>query len=124
MRWCRSSQRFGLFMALFALWIQFAVSFTHIHSGHFVLHDASLSGLSTPAQSLTRPSADGGDNGLLADECPICASIYLASSALIEQPPPLNLAVSVNSLVGPFIGEFYFRICRYSFFVTRAPPVV
>jgi hypothetical protein len=109
-------------MALFALWIQFAVSFTHIHSGHFVFLHAS--DLSTPPQSLTRPSVDGGDNGLPADECPICASIYLASSALIEQPPPLNLAVSVNSLVGPFIGEFYFRISRYSFFVTRAPPVV
>ena len=131
MRWCRSSQRFGGCMALFALWLQLAVSFAHIHPKDFISpSDTALLGLVSSAQFSTigptsRATLSSSDHGnrLPQDECAICASIYLISSALIGQPPALAVPVFFNSVFLPSIGEFDFQIARYFSFRTRAPPV-
>jgi hypothetical protein len=131
MRWCRSSQRFGGCMALFALWLQFTVSFAHIHPKDFISpSDTALLGFVSSAQFSTkgptsRAMLSSGDHGnrLPQDECAICASIYLISSALIGQPPALTVPVFFNSVFLPSIGEFDFQIARYFSFRTRAPPV-
>jgi hypothetical protein len=131
MRWCRSSQRFGGCMALFALWLQFTVSFAHIHPKDFISpSDTALLGLVSSAQFSTigptsRATLSSSDHGnrLPQDECAICASIYLISSALIGQSPALTVPVFFNSVFLPSIGEFDFQIARYFSFRTRAPPV-
>jgi len=121
----RPSQRFGGCMALLALWLQLVASFTHIHPPDFGFPShTTLWGLTFSAELRAAPSSDDKGNGVPQDECPICASIYLISNALIEQPPALNAPVSVKSVAVPASGEFHFQISRYFLFRTRAPPVV
>jgi hypothetical protein len=118
MRWGRSSQRFGACVALFALCFQFAVSFGHVHPGSFA------SPFVPPSAQLWATPPTGGQDGLPQDECPICSSINLISSAMIGPPPPFDVPASVNSIVVPILGEFDFRTPRYLSFRTRAPPVI
>jgi hypothetical protein len=131
MRWFRSNRLFSGYLALFALGLQFAVTFAHVHPQDFIPKAVSgfIGKASLPAQaadvshSSTRPSDDHG-NGLPHDDCPICASIYLLSSALIGQPPALSVPAAFGSVLLPSIGDFEFQPVRYFSFQTRAPPIV
>jgi hypothetical protein len=130
MRWLRSSQRFGAYLALFALTIQFVVSFSHFHpedfrpwSGH------SPSGTASPAlspiaaldfsvyTSHTQP-------GLPHRNCPVCVSVGLLSQGLNGQLPVLLAPTFFRLALGLPPNELQFSIVRYYPFRTRAPPVV
>jgi hypothetical protein len=131
MRWFRSNRLFGGCLALFALVLQFAVAFAHIHPEDFkssidigFVNQASVPQLSTEvAGSPTTPSDHRG-NGQPHDNCVICASISLAGNALIGQPPLLSAPTAVNTVFLPPISEFDFELVRYFSIRTRAPPVV
>jgi hypothetical protein len=128
MRWFRANRLFGGCLALFALALQFAVAFAHVHPEDFkssidigFVNQASVPQLSTEvAGSPTTPSDHRG-NG---HDCVICASINLAGSALIGQPPLLSAPTALSTVLLPPISEFDFELVRYFSLRTRAPPVV
>jgi hypothetical protein len=130
MRWFRSNRLFGGWLALFALGLQFVVSFAHVHAEDFV--PASAPGLVSQATtrnaatdgivSAVAPADDHG-KGLPHDDCPICASIYLISNGLIGQPPLLSAPSTFILVSLPSISDFDFKIVRYFSFQTRAPPI-
>src|SRR5580704_8907347 len=122
MRWGRSSRRFGGYLALFALWLQFAVSFAHIHPTDSIVEHKQIGARAAclPGErNLPAPSGDGRSQ----DECPICASIYLVSTALIGEPPALLLPVVFHRADLPLAADARLHVARYFLFQTRAPPI-
>jgi hypothetical protein len=130
MRWFRSNRRFGGCLALFALGLQLAVAFAHVHPEVF---KSSANTGSSDQASILRLSAEAGSPTTTSDrpgsplpyeDCAICASICLLGSALIGQPPLLSVPAVFSSVLLPPIGEFDFEVVRYFSIRTRAPPVV
>ena len=131
MRWCRSTQRFGVYLALFALTLQFIASFAHIHPDGFgSVPGGSLSGeaslvLSSAGASAppAYPSSDQG--GLPRRDCAVCITIALLGSALKGQPPAVSVPtdIGLSPLTDP-ASELQFSVVRFCAFRTRAPPVV
>jgi hypothetical protein len=87
--------RFGSWCALFALAIQLALSFGH-------LHFASSAAAAAMASAAAEPPADAPDDqptpskhSRVADYCTICASLHLAG--LLTAEPPSVTALQPSS---------------------------
>jgi hypothetical protein len=130
MRWWRSGQRFGVYLALFALTLQLIASFAHIHPEGFGSAPAgSLSGDASHALSSAGASDSPGyplndQGGLPHRDCAICISIALLGSALNAQPPALSEPADVHLSPNRPASELQFSVVRFYPFRTRAPPVV
>ena len=130
MRWWRSSQRFGVCLALFALTLQVVASFAHIHPGDFrSAPGGSLSGEVSLVLSWTgvpespaNPLNNQGD--LPHRDCAVCISIALLGSALKGQPPALSVSADIHLSPTRPASELQFSVVRFYPFRTRAPPVV
>jgi len=129
MRWWRLHQRFGGYLAIFALWVQLAASFAHFHAYSFVASAAAPSGLGSTAQLLV----SGGDlpavapdhpgKGFPRDNCPICATSYLMGSAVTARPPILATPIVFQHVCWePINAGDVPRICNFSS-RARAPPI-
>ena len=113
--------RFASWLALFALAIQLAVSFGHVHLD-------GIRGMDSPAavgrrhthiaQSLTSPQ--GGDKD---DYCAICANIYLVANSFVPPPPPLPVPLISTGIdhIDPSAATFVTP--RRLAFQSRAPPL-
>ena len=130
MRWFRANRLFGGCLALFALAIQLVISFAHIHPQD--LSPRPEVGLGAKNSSATvladsedffRKPTDNHGGGLPHDNCAICASINLISSAVTVQGPVLSIPADFDSVQLQSISDFEFRSNRYSLFQTRAPPI-
>ncbi len=121
MRWIRANRKFGGRLALFALAVQFVLSFGHIHR-----EDIYGSAAAPLAATIALPAAN--QSRLLPanhtdDYCAICASIYLLGASFSAAAPPLPLP-SVSCAI-----EHVDRILAVSIaarrapFQSRAPPV-
>jgi len=125
MKWFRKHIKTGARLALFALLIQFALSFGHFHS--FAAQAAAAqSDLATAvaqdkvAQEQQPPSHD---NDQPADSCAICAVIALAGHVLFAMPPVLLLPQTVELLYLTTNAEFvHLKSARHAF-QSRAPPL-
>src|SRR5581483_1448822 len=87
MGWVRSRIRFGVRLALLALAVQVVVSFGHVHLHNFGVAAQAAAVHTTMGQPSHRvPAQAPADDD---DYCPICASIFLASTSLAAVPPVL-----------------------------------
>ena len=140
MKWFRSNIRRGSRLALFALAIQFLLSFGHFHGNGALAgaHRSALQGAAkgTAAQALSGGSradtsreaplktpSDQAPDGRLTDDCAICAVLALADATVIATSP---------SSMGPQAGAFSYLITGAASadvnsagasFQPRAPPV-
>jgi len=135
MKWFRSNIKHGSRLALFALALQFALSFGHFHAiaaqaGQAVQPDTAPFELSN-ANGLTAPDADSAstqqapanhDSGQPNDPCAICAVIALANSVLFATPPLLLLPQAVEFLYLTTDAEFVHLNSARVAFQPRAPP--
>jgi hypothetical protein len=121
MRWRRSRKHIGSCLALLALWVQFALTFSHLHPEDFAAAFAGP-GLSAPAPA--GPAAQPSDHGkgLAHDDCAICAFIFLAGTALPGHPPRLVTPAIVRPPSLPQALASDPPPGRYLAFRTRAPP--
>lgn len=145
MRWFRSRVRFGSRLALFALAIQFLLSFGHFHGSAQVASvsvDATRSGFhdtigfavahlhalesvavanaSSPVR--LKPSGDG-PAGQPTDDCAICAVMALASALVDATPPCLASPQAVAFLYLAAATEFVDPNPVRGAFQPRAPPI-
>jgi hypothetical protein len=93
MRWIRSNTRFASWLALFALAVQFTLSFGHLHLDARVNKAAPTiaagMGINAPAPGAIpdRPIK----HGKFAEFCAICAVVHMASASLTATSPSLSL---------------------------------
>jgi hypothetical protein len=138
MKWFRSNIKHGSRTALFALAVQFVLSFGHFHgvaaqaapaiqsgqaltSEHADLVAAPDTALSERAQPQTAPDHDSGQQP--ADGCAICAVMALANTLLFATPPLLELPQAVEFLYLTTDAEFVHLNYARVAFQPRAPPV-
>jgi hypothetical protein len=124
MKWFRSNIRHGSRTALFALAIQFALSFGHFHAlaaqaAPAIGSGAALS-VTEPAQHLpSNPDSDQHPN----DACAICAVVAMANTVLFATPPLLLLPQAVEFLYLTTDAEFVHLNTIRVAFQPRAPPI-
>jgi hypothetical protein len=114
MRWFRSHVRFGSRLALFALTVQFALAFTHVHlddAGHSAESGIAVAASVQPApdvatepvSSLPKPHS----HGRAGDICSICTLLQMAGSVTRAAAPELSLPMASDPVIqsiGPTTG--------------------
>ena len=131
MKWLRSNIKHGSRLALFALVIQFALSFGHFHGGVAqaapAVQSGSANGLSLPdtvredAQQQPAPNHDSDQQQ--GDVCAICAVLALANAMLFATPPLLLLPQAIEILYLATDAEFIHLNSARVAFQPRAPPI-
>ena len=127
MRWIRSKLRFGAWCALFALTVQFALSFGHVHVAGFGSTKSTL--LTAWTTQSSAPSADApavpakhAPKSIAHDQCAICTVIQLAAAAVPSAGPALELPlVSSQARLGTSV-ELVLAAAPHVSFSARAPP--
>jgi hypothetical protein len=94
MRFVRAHQRSGAWLSLAALLVQFVVSFAHVHRDDLV----PVPPEGVPSAARLDPSLPNGSRSRAPttdhDFCTICASIALAGSLVLPQPPAVVVATA------------------------------
>jgi len=121
MRAFRSRRRCGAALGLFALLLQLALSFAHIHPDDLFPQANGAIQVADGSQS------SGGDPGRHPpgaphDDCPICAVMHLAGTVVIPAAPAL--AAPTHFTTAHFASAEFapLFIPRRLPFQTRAPP--
>jgi Protein of unknown function (DUF2946) len=139
MKWFRSNIKHASRLALFALAVQFALSFGHFHAfaaqaapamiqASAIQSDASYAnGLSeavaNPQAAQQQPASDRDSDQPASDACAICAVIALANAVVFATPPVLLLPQAIEFLYLTTDAEFLHLNSSRVAFQPRAPPV-
>ena len=131
MKWFRSNIRHGARLAMFAMLVQFALTFGHSHwfaqaaplvQSHLTNGAKGIASIDRVAVERQSPAAPDreqpGD-----DNCAICAVIALAGSVMSATPPLLLLPQAVELLYRTTDAEFVHLNSARTAFQPRAPPV-
>jgi hypothetical protein len=123
MNWVRARIRPFAQLALFALAVQMAVSFGHMHDlGLPPSPTAHWAHFPYGASSAVAGPADRDEYPLSDDYCPICASIALLATGA-PSLPPVMMAPPLVSRVWSSPTQLYLVATQTTFsFQARAPP--
>ncbi len=136
MKWFRSNILQGTRLALFALAVQFVLSFGHFHGvaaaapalqSGTAQYDISFTGRSATPDFISRfapqqPPSDHDPDQRSADSCAICAVVAMANAALFAVPTMLQRPPAVGSQYLTNNAEFVHRNSVRVAFQPRAPP--
>jgi hypothetical protein len=131
MKWLRSNIKHGSRLALFALALQFALSFGHFHGVAAQAAPAvqsgsadSLSAAATAGEDARQQPASNHDSDRQqGDVCAICAVLALANTMLFAAPPLLLLPQAIEILYLSTDAEFIHLNSVRVAFQPRAPPI-
>lgn len=127
MNWIRSNKRFGARLALFALALQFYLSFAHIHPDD--IYGPVGQALSV-GETVNLPCAESF-NSIPPDQpwysgdalCPICETIYFLNTSFTPEVPEIQpLVFSSRPAEHSAIRAAIFVALRRAAFRSRAPP--
>ncbi|MBI3699373.1 MAG: DUF2946 domain-containing protein [Afipia sp.] len=118
MTWLRARTRKLSLLALFALAIQFGLSFGHVH------HERALFGKSAIFASVASPVSpdSGNDTDNRTDQCAICATIAIANALIGSLPPVLQLPAIVAATEILPVAVTHDATVYSLGFRSRAPP--
>jgi hypothetical protein len=131
MKWFRSNIKHGARLALFALVVQFALSFGH---SHWFVQAAPLlksqlqqaggdAGVKLDRGALQRQKPGNPDQDQQGDDnCAICAVVSMAGTVVFATPPLLLLPQAVDFLYRTTDAEFIHLKSAGHGFQPRAPP--
>jgi hypothetical protein len=135
MKWFRTNIRSGARLALFALFVQFVLSFGHFHafatpspakatqSAPSAASDADAGKRAADQQAQTKQGPGKQDHDQqLPDACAICAVMAMASTVLFAAPPILLLPEAIELLYRTTDAEFIHLKSAGVAFQPRAPP--
>lgn len=133
MNWFRKHLKHGSRLALFALAIQFALSFGHFHGAaaqtvRVGLTDADLAiaallATQGAASEAAQQQPSNHDTDQQTSDCAICAVLSLANNFLSATPPLLELPQAVELLHLTAGAEFAHLGSLHPPFRSRAPPI-
>jgi len=132
--WFRKHLKHGSRLALFALAIQFALSFGHFHADVVRAAPALQTGLADTDHAIAAALAaqeaaseaaqpSNHDTDQPTSDCAICAVLSLANNFLFATPPLLELPQAVELLHLTTGAEFTHLGSLHPAFRSRAPPV-
>lgn len=123
MRWAGAKRKYGGALALFALALQFMLSFAHLHPDDIFGRGGAWLTLPAPGHSqLLSADRQPSHND---DYCAICATMYLLGSSSIPEAPPVVPLLFVSQRVDRFdYTVAIFVALRRRPFQSRAPPSV
>jgi hypothetical protein len=134
--WFRKHLKHGSRLALFALAIQFALSFGHFHGEiaraapaiQAALNDADGAVAAAPAapqvhSETAQQQPSGPDTDRHGTDCAICAVLSLANNFMFATPPLLELPQAVELLHLTTGAEFAHLGSLHRAFQSRAPPL-
>jgi DUF2946 family protein len=114
MGWFRARRRFAGWVALFALLVQFGLSFGHVHGVPASEHRVFAAAKATPP---TQPAT--GDND---DYCAICAVMAMLSGAQTATAPFVVLPIALAEQEISPLSETPPATLTWRAFRSRAPP--
>jgi hypothetical protein len=120
MKWIRSNIRQGSRTALFALAVQFVLSFGHFH-GIAAQAAPAVQSVSAAAQQQSPSNPDSDQQS--SDACAICAVVAMANAVLFATPPALLLPQAVEFSYLATDAAFIHLNSARAVFQPRAPPV-
>ena len=133
MKWFRSNIRHGARLAMFAMLVQFALTFGHSHwfAQATPLAQSSLQqtdgtkGIASVDRAVVQKQSPASPDREQPgdDNCAICAVIALAGSVMSATPPLLLLPQAVELLYRTTDAEFIHLNSARTAFQPRAPPV-
>jgi hypothetical protein len=132
MKWFRSNIRHGARLAIFAMLVQFALTFGHSHwfaqaaplaqsSLQQTDSNQSLASIDHAAIERQSPLAPDGEHPG-EDNCAICALVAMAGTVMFAAPPVLLLPQAIELLYRTTDAEFSHLKSAGSAFQPRAPP--
>ena len=127
LRWVRTNKRFGACWALFALALQFALSFGHAHHSQIaepfaaspqftVLDHAPETAISNSPKLPITPA------GRILDYCEICVTASLTGNGVPATPPQVCVPAVMRQIRFWLEVDAIFAISSYRPFQARAPP--
>lgn len=130
MMWVRSNIQHGARLALFALLVQFALTFGHAHwfaqaapLAQAQLADSAKNIASTDRAAVQKQSPTNPDREQPGDDnCAICALVAMAGTVTFATPPLLELPHAVQFLYLTTDAEFIYLKSAGRAFQPRAPP--
>ncbi|CCD95244.1 conserved exported hypothetical protein [Bradyrhizobium sp. ORS 375] len=122
MSWFRANIKDGSRLALFALLLQFALAFGHVH---WLAGQAVDGGGITVAERHTgsTPASQDPDQQPAADGCAICAVMAMAQSILLSPPPALVVPTAVEIRPLKAIAASFDDVAIGTAFQPRGPPI-
>ncbi|QQO20423.1 DUF2946 domain-containing protein [Bradyrhizobium diazoefficiens] len=132
MKWFRSNIRHGARLALFAMLVQFALTFGHSHwfaqaaplsqaAGRQIDSIKSVAATGRAAVQKQSPSSPDREHPG-EDHCAICAVVAMAGTILFATPPVLQLPQAIELLYRTTDAEFIHLKSAGTAFQPRAPP--
>ena len=125
MCWFRARSKWGSCLALFALALQLALTFGHVHlerSAPISADKFTIAGTDASSRA-HNPPADPTDRHDRADDrCSICTLIHLANTLVLAEPPSLPLPDVFERLPSEAALAFDFPTPQRALFAARAPP--
>jgi len=125
MDWFRSRSKLGAYLALFALALQLALTFGHVHLDRAAPISADRFAVATADASnaaQVKPTDPTDRHDRADDHCAICTLIHLAGTVVLAAPPSLPLPdISVRVPSEPPLA-FDFPSPHRALFAARAPP--
>jgi hypothetical protein len=119
MRWLRSNRGISGSLALFALALQIALAFDHIHLREF----GDLPGVVVAQATATDPASDRIPGQSSDDYCLICATAKLAGMLVLPSPVSVVLAAAFTDAAYAHYSSAPFGRINYALFHARAPPL-
>ena len=113
-------------MALFALAVQFAVTFGHVHLDSLKsAHATQVAAADQAAMPVAKAHSKGQPSQSSADfDCPICALIQLASTSAPSVAPPLPIPALLGGTNLQTRAASDFSASPTFAFQARGPPIV
>lgn len=132
MKWFRSNIRHGARLAVFAMLVQFALTFGHSHwfvqaaplvAGSLQQTDSAKSVAATDRAAVHKQSPSAPDREQPGeDNCAICAVVAMAGTVVFATPPVLLLPQAIELLHRTTDAEFLHLKSAGTAFQPRAPP--
>ncbi|MBR0846039.1 DUF2946 domain-containing protein [Bradyrhizobium liaoningense] len=132
MKWVRSNIRHGARLALFAMLVQFALTFGHSHwfaqatplaQSSLQQTDGGKGVAAIDRAAVQKQSPSGPDREQPGDDnCAICAVVAMASTVVFATPPLLLLPQAIELLHRTLDAEFVHLKSAGTAFQPRAPP--
>jgi hypothetical protein len=122
LRWLRTKKRSGTCWALFALALQFALSFGHAHRDQIAEPFAASPHLAPATIILSPPAVPMVPAGVALGYCEICAAVSLVSSGVPADPPQMRVPAGIRQVRFWLQIDASFASSPHRPFQARAPP--